>query len=550
MVTSVKPEVLKILLNECHYDEKKTEYIIDGFTNGFSLGYSGDRSVKRTAPNLRLTVGDEIDLWNKVMKEVKLKRYAGPFEQIPFKDHYIQSPIGLVPKDNGVNTRLSFHLSYPRNNKCESVNSNTPKELCSVKYPSFDLAIKRCLEEGVGCYLGRSDFSAAFRNLGIKVADFCWLVMKARDPLSQEWRYFIDKCLPFGASISCAIFQAVSDAIAYIVQYATRKLPVNYLDDYLFIALLRRHCDEQMKKFISICEEIHFPINLDKMFWGMTILTFLGLLIDTVNQIVAIPCEKITLATNMISHALGKKNRKITIKKLQKICGCLNFLGHAVIPGRAFTRCIYANINPKLKQHHHIKINHELAMDLETWLIFLRHLTVYARPFLDFTEGSEKVVDFYSDASKNPDLGMGANCDGSWMFAQWEWDFIMQNDPSIEYLELYALTAAVLAWLGRYKNRRIIIFCDNQSIAHMVNNTSSSCKNCMILICMIVLQSLINNIKIRVHYVPSKENKISDSLSHLRFDLFRKYVTDQCMDDNLTAVSADIWPINNIWLKG
>ena len=46
-----------------------------------------------TAPNLKLTVGNETILWNKVMKEVKAKRYAGPFTE-----DFIQSPIGLVPK--------------------------------------------------------------------------------------------------------------------------------------------------------------------------------------------------------------------------------------------------------------------------------------------------------------------------------------------------------------------------------------------------------------------------------------------------------------------
>ena len=54
----------------------------------------------------------EIILWNKVMKEVKEKRFAGPFKEIPF-EHFIQSPIGLVPKDGGKYYRLIFHLSYP-----------------------------------------------------------------------------------------------------------------------------------------------------------------------------------------------------------------------------------------------------------------------------------------------------------------------------------------------------------------------------------------------------------------------------------------------------
>ena len=76
------------------------------------------------------------------MKEVQLGRYAGPYESPPF-EYFVQSPIGLVPKDKGRKTRLIFHLSYPRDG--ESVNSGIPKHLSSVKYPDFEQAIKMCM---------------------------------------------------------------------------------------------------------------------------------------------------------------------------------------------------------------------------------------------------------------------------------------------------------------------------------------------------------------------------------------------------------------------
>ena len=112
--TPVNVKVLKELLEESSYDALETEFLVDGFTNGFSIGYEGREDVKITSPNLKFRqVGDDVTLWNKVMKKVKAERYAGPFEKIPF-DNYIQSPIGLVPKDGRKDTRLIFHLSYPR----------------------------------------------------------------------------------------------------------------------------------------------------------------------------------------------------------------------------------------------------------------------------------------------------------------------------------------------------------------------------------------------------------------------------------------------------
>ena len=149
------------------------------------------------------------------MKEVKENRYAGPFEEIPF-DHYIQSPIGLVPKDGGKDTRLIFHLSYPRG-KGTSVNANTPSEDCSVKYPDFNEAIQICLREGKLCHIAKSDMKSAFRNLGIRKQDWKFLIMKAVSPIDGKTYYFVDKCLPFGASISCSHFQRFSNAIRHIL---------------------------------------------------------------------------------------------------------------------------------------------------------------------------------------------------------------------------------------------------------------------------------------------------------------------------------------------
>ena len=100
IVSPVDHQALEALLKETDYDVAETEFLVSSFRDGFDLGYRGDHNVNIKAPNLKFTIGNEMELWNKVMKEVECKRYAGPFENIPF-DHYIQSPIGLVPKDGG-----------------------------------------------------------------------------------------------------------------------------------------------------------------------------------------------------------------------------------------------------------------------------------------------------------------------------------------------------------------------------------------------------------------------------------------------------------------
>ena len=111
VVTPVRPQVLNKLLNQAGYPHDKTQFLVQGFSQGFNIQYQGPCHRTSTSDNLRLTAGSKTQLWNKIIKEVKLGRVAGPFDRIPY-DTFIQSPVGLVPKVGSDQTRLIFHLSY------------------------------------------------------------------------------------------------------------------------------------------------------------------------------------------------------------------------------------------------------------------------------------------------------------------------------------------------------------------------------------------------------------------------------------------------------
>ena len=253
LATPIKVDQLQQLLEATHYPQEETKFIVDGFTNRFNIRYNGNMDAKLTAPNLPLKKGDDIILWNKIMKEVKAGRFAGPFNQIPFQDHYIQSPVGLVPKDDGKDMHLIFHLSYPKN-KDTSVNADTPSDLCSVKYPDFIDAIQMCLKVGKNCKISRSNVKSAFRHLYIRIKDFWLLLMKAKSPLDNKIYWFVDKALPFGSSISCSHFQRFSNCIAHIVKCRTQSDNlINYLDGYLFCQIIKALCDSNTREFINVC---------------------------------------------------------------------------------------------------------------------------------------------------------------------------------------------------------------------------------------------------------------------------------------------------------
>ena len=102
IVTPINTDLLAELLQEINFDPVKTRKLVKGFRHGFSIGYKGPMERISMTHNLPFRIGTPLDMWNKIMKEVKLERYAGPFlkSQIPYQ-HFVQSPIGLVPKARG-----------------------------------------------------------------------------------------------------------------------------------------------------------------------------------------------------------------------------------------------------------------------------------------------------------------------------------------------------------------------------------------------------------------------------------------------------------------
>ena len=343
--------------------------------------------------------------------------------------------------------------------------------------------------------------------------------------------------------------------MAHIVKTKTKKNNVNYLDDFLFAAWRKYLCNQQLEIFIEICEDIKFPVSMEKTFWAATRMVFLGLLLDTISQMICIPIEKIEKARNLISQVINKKSKKVTLEELQKLTGFLNFLGKAVVPGRAFTRRLYHIAeraeNKNLKKHHHIAVTKEMRMDLELWLSFLCHPNIYARKFIDLDKSiTSKDIDFFTDASANPSFGCGGISGDEWFIMQWDEEFIIEERPSINYLELYAVCVGALNWIHKYQNQRIYIFCDNMSVVHMINNNTSNCRNCMVLIRILVLHSLKHNVRLSAKHVIGTENIYADSLSRMKYGQFWKIArkNNKSFRNRSAEIPDCLNPMAKLWI--
>ena len=202
-----------------------------------------------------------------------------------------------------------------------------------------------------------------------------------------------------------------------------------------------------------------------------------------------------------------------------------------------------------LKHFHHIKIDQEFKQDLRVWVYFLLNQSHVARPFVD-TLGPEITsvqLRFYTDASKAKSKGFGCVFGCHWTFGIWENNFIDQMDPSIAFLELFALVMAIFVWAAELKDIRIRIFCDNQSVISMVNNLTSGCKQCMKLIRLLTLNNLQWNHRVFVSYIDTKQNSLADSLSRGQMTHFYRLTKNHEMDIEPTQLSTVLWPLTRLW---
>lgn len=299
-------------------------------------------------------------------------------------------------------------------------------------------------------------------------------------------------------------------------------------------------CNSQIDLFVGICGDINFPVSMEKTEWATQMIIFLGILLNARTGRLLIPEEKRSKALAQLQAITEAK--KVKVINLQRLTGLLNFLCKAIFPGRAFTRRMYAKYR-LMKQHHHLRVDNELRGDCEVWIQFLTLQNAVSRPFVDLTD--KLIADeflFTTDASRNAKLGIGGyialtelytvsefhrnfgsdNYTNRWFAAQWEPGFIDQSNASIEVCELMAVATAIALFAKYLRNRRVIVFCDNQAVMHMINKATSSCKKCMHLLRLITAVSLQYNVRIFSRYIDTKANILSDLLSRNKIARFRQ----------------------------
>ena len=126
--------------------------------------------------------------------------------------------------------------------------------------------------------------------------------------------------------------------------------------------------------------------------------------------------------------------------------------------------------------------------------------------------------------------------------------FVSRHRPSIEYLELFAVCAGILTWEHELSNTRMVVHCDNEAVVSMLNNLVSSCRHCMHLLRILVLNGLQFNHRIFAVYVRSSANDLANSLSRGQWARFWR-LAPHSMNEQPDSINMKIWPLSKLWIQ-
>jgi hypothetical protein len=103
------------------------------------------------------------------------------------------------------------------------------------------------------------------------------------------------------------------------------------------------------------------------------------------------------------------------------------------------------------------------------------------------------------------------------------WENINQKTGiSITWQELYPIYLACCFWGSQWTSKRIVFFCDNESIVQVLNKKTSKSPKIMDLLRPIVLCTLTNNFTFTAKHVRGIDNGIADSLCRFQMDRFKQ----------------------------
>ncbi|XP_062601252.1 uncharacterized protein LOC134262948 [Saccostrea cucullata] len=327
-------------------------------------------------------------------------------------------------------------------------------------------------------------------------------------------------CLPMGCSISCALWGKFAHFIQWVVEEKTGVHTLNhYLDDFIFAGYTLETCNLLMLSFKNTCSAFGIPLAEEKTEGPKSVLTFLGIEIDTDKMVIRIPEEKIIDLEKLLLDMLQKT--KVTLRELQSLVGSLNCCAKAIPSARAFNRKFCDAMCGIKYPSHFIRVTKGMTSDLLVWLDFIRRFNGSLN-FMAVNWLSNDQLHLYNDSTGNQHLGCGVYLHGQWAYFGWP-DSWKNPDIMLDitFLELVPIVLAIFLFNNEFLDKKIMLHTDNKALVSILNKKSSKSPRVMELVRPLVLHSMVNNFYFKACHIDGYDNAIADSISRKQLTRFR-----------------------------
>ena len=426
-----------------------------------------------------------------LQEERSFNAMHGPFTEKPFKNLHC-SPFLTREKPDSENRRVIVDLSWPKGN---SVNDFVDSDhymgtKFMLTFPSIDDITSQITRLGRGCLLYKVDISRAFRHIKMDPSDY--------QKLGLNWDgFYFDSCLPFGFKHGSKIFQRTSDAVRFIMNKQNYDI-INYIDDLIGFGLPSTVYDS-FQYLCDLLQELGLTISKKKLVPPSTLVTCLGVQIDTVQGTIAVPPEKLQKIMHMCTA--WENRSQVRKRDLQSLLGSLMHITKCVKSSRSFLNRMLQNLR-NAKNADIVELNEEFYKDLTWFKNFLPHFNGVCLYNHQLLQGIVQV-----DASLQGLGGRWNNCVYSLQIP------LGMDNLGIVQLEMLNVYLALRIWAKYWAGRRVRFECDNQAVVTVLKTGRTRDPVLAAYARNIQMLASVFDIEVTVIHLPGIQNTVADLLS-------------------------------------
>jgi hypothetical protein len=337
-----------------------------------------------------------------------------------------------------------------------------------------------------------------------------------------EGKHYAFTRMPFGLSSAPYICTQLLSVVAYKLRQLGLVL-VRYLDDFLLIS----STEEQAARDLLVAQQVfrHYGlvVNPDKTEGPAQRMSFLGVLIDSLQQTLSVTAERVQELLQLLSGFRADGKRAASAHELMSLVGKLSFAA-ACLPGaRPFMRRMLDLVPHGRSRHKRVDLSASFHCDLLYWSTRLqawngRCSWIVPAPLVLVSDASVEGFGFHLrslppgfDAASLPTaLQPGSGVLGLWSARH---QHLISSHRQIQWAEMFAALAAVLVYSPFVRNSSVLLLMDNSSDVGAINRQSSRSKSVCVLVRALFDLSFRCHFALRAQHISGTSNVLADFLS-------------------------------------